>query len=184
MSLFMICVAALAASFGCSGSGTNSPATGPQTANVNNTAPASSPGQQTAGALEPAKNLTAADVEKIKWLEGVYKGTFNDKPFYNRYRLEGTTLKVNRFEDEAMTKQTEFATYELKDGMFANPTGEPRFAAVKMTEDTVQFVTLSGTTASYKLEKKADGGIHATLESAGLGGKPSKNSFELERLKK
>src|SRR4051812_3716902 len=126
MPLIMICLIILILAAGCSDQGTNISTPKPQIAN--NAPPTSSPGQQTGGPLAPLVNLTVADVAKIKWLEGKYRGAFNQKPFFNRYQFNGTTLNVARFEDEAMTKQTESAVYELKDGMFANPGGEQRFA--------------------------------------------------------
>ena len=144
--------------------------------------PAPSTAQASAQAT-PSKKFTAADVAKLKWLVGSYRGTGADKPFFNRYRLDGTTLKVQGFEDEAMTKQVQAADYELIDGMFANPSGDHRFAASEITDDHVQFVTLTDGTAAYRLEKSDGGKVKATLESTGPDGKPTRTSYTLEPLK-
>ena len=168
----------------CSDKGTNAPPAKGQPGNAAGQPPQSSPGTKSGGSRTPAKNVTADDIAKIKWLEGNYRGLGADKPFFNRYRFAGTTLKVQSFEDEAMTKQNQAASYELIDGMFANPSGEHRFAASEITDDHVQFVTLSDAAAAYRLEKLDGGKVRATLESTGPDGKPNRTSYTMEPLNK
>ena len=183
--LIALCGVMLFAAVGCSDQEANtSPATKPLAVNTAPASPASSPSQQAGVPLTAAKDLTAADVEKIKWLEGTYKGTGGDKPFFNRYRFNGTTLNVTSFEDEAMTKQRESAVYELKDGMFANPSGDHRFAAVEMTDALIQFVSVTdGPSYTYKLERQADGSVKATLGYSDANG-PVQTTYDLERYDK
>jgi hypothetical protein len=83
-----------------------------------------------------------------------------------------------------MTKQTQAADYELIDGMFANPPGDHRFAASEITDDHIQFVSLTDAAAAYSLEKLDGGKVRATLESPGPDGKPSRTSYTLEPLNK
>jgi hypothetical protein len=184
MPFILLSAAIMFAAAACSDKGTNAPPTAAQNANGAGQQSQSSPAPRSGGSQTPAKNLTPADVAKLKWLVGNYRGSGAEKPFFNRYRLEGTTLKVQGFEDEAMTQQTQAADYELIDGMFANPSGDHRFAATEITDDHVQFVTLTDGTAAYKLEKLDGGKVKATLESTGPDGKPSNTSFTLEPLKK
>jgi hypothetical protein len=179
------CAVVSFAAAGCSDKAANIPPANPSavnTAPAAPAAPASSPSQQAGVPLTAAKNLTAADVDKIKWLEGTYKGTAGDKQFFNRYRFNGTTLNVNSFDDPEMTKQRESAVYELKDGMFANPSGDHRFAAVEMTDSLIQFVSVTdGPSLSYKLEKQADGSVKATLGYNDASGRPLQTTYILER---
>jgi hypothetical protein len=180
----MLCALLTVAVAACSDQGTIAPVTTSKPANSAAGPAQPSPGQQSAGRRTPAQNLTAADIAKIKWLEGSYRGTGADKPFFNRYHFNGTTLYVQSFDDEAMTKQTKSAVYELKDGMFANPSGDNRFAASEITDDLIQFVILTDASAAYRLERQGDGSIRATLESTRPDGKSDQNSYVLERLKK
>jgi hypothetical protein len=139
--------------------------------------------QRTGGPTTAAKNITGADIAKLKWLVGSYEGTGADKPFFNRYRFNGTTLYVDGFEDKAMTKQTQSAVYELKDGMFANPTGDVRFAASEITDDHVQFVTITGKPISYRLSRESDNSVRATLEGTGPDGSRDSRSYVMERMR-
>ena len=140
------------------------------------------PGLNSGGTRTPAKEPDRRRRRKAQ-TACLYRGTGADKPFFNRYRLDGTTLKVQGFEDEAMTKQVQAADYELIDGMFANPSGDPRFAASEITDDHIQFVTLADGSAAYSLEKLDGGKVKANLESTGPDGKPSRTSYTMEPIK-
>jgi hypothetical protein len=149
-----------------------------------NTAPTDAP-KPPPVSKKPANNITVADIAKIKWLEGSYRGTGAEKPFFNRYRFNGTTLNIESYDDEAMTKKVDSAVYELKDGMYANPSGKDRFAATEITDAYVQFVTMaSEKPAALKMERQGDGSVKATLEWTGPDGNPTQRSFILERLNK
>ena len=184
MPFILLCAAMMFAAAACSDKGANAPPAKAQPGNAVGQPPQSSPGAKSGGPRTPAKNLTADDIAKIKWLVGTYRGLGADKPFFNRYRLEGTTLKVQSFDDEAMTKQSQAADYELIDGMFANPSGEHRFAASEITDDHIQFVTLTDGKEAYSLEKLDGGKVRATLESTGPEGKPNRTSYTMEPLNK
>lgn len=179
----LLCAFLTVVAAACSDQGTNRPVSTSKTTNSAAQPPQSSPGQS-GGRRTPAQNVTAADIAKLKWLEGSYRGTGADKPFFNRYRFTGTTLNVQSFDDEAMTKQSMAAVYELNDGMFANPSGDQRFAASEITDDLIVFVVLPDSSAAYRLERQGDGSVHATFESPGPDGKPNRKSFVLERLSK
>ena len=184
MPFILLCAAMIFAAAACSDTGTNAPPAKTQSANGLGQPAQLSPGAKSGGTRTAAKNLTAADVAKLKWLVGTYRGSGAEKPFFNRYRLEGTTLKVQGFEDEAMTQQTQAADYELMDGMFANPIGEHRFAASEITDDHVQFVSVTDEGLAYRLTKLDDGKIKATFENPGADAKASHTTLTLEPLKK
>ena len=184
MPFILLCAAMMFAAAACSDTGTSAPSAKPQSANAPGQSSQSSPGSKSGGSRTAASNLTADDIAKIKWLVGSYRGLGAEKPFFNRYRLEGTTLKVQSFEDEAMTKQIQAATYELADGMFANPSGDHRFGASEITDDHIQFVSLTDPGAAYSLAKLDGGKIKATLESPGPDGKLNTTAYTMEPLKK
>jgi hypothetical protein len=50
--------------------------------------------QQPNAQATPSNKFTAADVAKLKWIEGTWRGMDGDKPFYERYKLEETALVV------------------------------------------------------------------------------------------
>src|SRR5687768_16755589 len=61
----------------------------------NNTA--SNPPKTTA---TPSKNFTPADVAKLKWIEGTWRGMDGDNPFYERYRIEGVAMIVEGLKED------------------------------------------------------------------------------------
>ena len=134
----------------------------------------------------PARSVTRADVAKLYWLEGAWRGTGAPKPFFNKYTfIGGTTMKIAGFEDEELTKQVESARYDLKDGMFANPDGKDRFGASEISDTYLELVSLSeDTNKVVKMERLDNGNIRATLEWTSADGKSDSKSYILEPLKK
>src|SRR5438445_11716669 len=65
----------------------------------------------------PQKHFTTADLQKLRWIEGTSRGTGDvEKPFFERYRFENdSTLAVDSFEDEKLTKVTDTTRYEVTD---------------------------------------------------------------------
>ena len=180
---------------GCSGPETkpiagNGPVSGSPAAGVTSASPGAPPAispNPNAAKLttKPAlKNVTAKDIAKIDWINGSFKGTGADKPFYNRYTLSGTTLRIESFDDEAMTKFMDKSVYELKDGMFANPTGQDRFAASEISDDVVEFVAITEKPAILRYERVGDGTFKAIFEYTGADGNQARVSYIMVPLKK
>src|SRR5919106_6786945 len=91
------------------------------------------------------KNFTAADIAKLKWIEGTWRGTGETQPpFFERYHFDGTTMIVESFEDETLAKVTDTSRFELTDGEFGHTEGERRSAASEITDTYVQFVPVKG----------------------------------------
>src|SRR5688500_13567408 len=70
-----------------------------------------------------AKKFSAADIAKLRWIEGTWRGSGVDQaPFFERYRFENeSTLAVDSFPDEKLDKVDDTTRFELKDGTFGNP---------------------------------------------------------------
>src|SRR5687768_2339806 len=127
----LIIIASFALVFSACSGGADQNTSGNQAAN---TAPAADAGPT------PSNQITEADVAKLKWLEGSWRGMVGDKPFYERIRFEGSTMIVESFEDGSMSNVTETGTFELKDGEWGHSVGTQRSAASSITADRVQFV--------------------------------------------
>ncbi|MFN2492676.1 MAG: hypothetical protein ABR501_07330, partial [Pyrinomonadaceae bacterium] len=78
--------------------------------------------QSAASPSPQAKRITPADLAKLRWIEGSWRGTGDvDKPFYERYRFENeSTLLVDSFPDEKLATIDDTTRFELKDGQFGN----------------------------------------------------------------
>jgi hypothetical protein len=60
------------------------------------------------------QTLTPADIQKLKWIEGSWRGTGGGvPPFFERYRLEESALVVESLENGKVTSTSRF---ELRNG--------------------------------------------------------------------
>src|SRR5882757_937420 len=79
---------------------------------------------QPASSPVPIK-ITPADLAKLKWIEGSWRGTGGGPPFFERYKFENdSTLAVESLADESLSKVNDVSRFELKDGQFAGSDGE------------------------------------------------------------
>ena len=88
------------------------------------------------------KKFTTADVAKLRWLEGTWRGSGVDQaPFFERYRLENeTTLAVDGFPDEKLEKVDDTSRFELKDGQF----GSSYYVASAIDDTSIDFIPIPG----------------------------------------
>ncbi len=138
----------------------------------------------------PSNQFTDADIAKLKWLEGTWRGMDGQKPFYERIRFEGTTMIVETFADETISKINDTARFELEDGEFGNTVGGNRSAASSITEDSVQFVAASAQAGAdpkghtFRFERLSDGTWQAVLETQPAPGRPAgEKAYKMEPWK-
>ena len=126
-TLALFAVIILPAVFGCASKPAETSATSP------------SP-QATPPAVAPAK-LTADDLKKLRWIEGSWRGTGVNQPaFFESYRWENdTTLAVEGFDDEQLTKSNGITRFELKDGEFGGGSEGSRYVATGLDDNSITF---------------------------------------------
>lgn len=127
-----------------------------------------------------ATNLTAADIAKLKWLEGNWRGSGADQPpFFERYRFEGeTTLAVDSFPDEKLDRVEDTSRFELKNGQFGNS----HYAVSSIDDNTVNFEPLAAKN-SFRWERVSENAWKATLKWPALGNKPAgERVYNMERI--
>jgi hypothetical protein len=147
---------------------------------------AAAQGSQGTAAPTPA-TLTAAELAKLRWIEGAWRGTGDvEKPFYERYRFENdSTLAVEGFPDETLSKADDVTRFELKDGRFGNGGEGSRWAASEVTDDSITFVPVKGARNSFRWQKEPDGTWTAILEWPAAGDKPARRRvYKMERWPK
>ncbi len=128
----------------------------------------------------PSKNFTAADVAKLKWIEGSWRGMDGDKPFYERYRIEDTAMIVEGLKEDG-SADGEPTRFELKDGEFGTGAGDKRSAATEIADTYVQFVpAVPGKGNSYRFERQSDGTWIALLEWTAADKTPQKKIYKME----
>lgn len=125
------------------------------------------------------KKFTAADVAKLRWIEGTWRGSGLDQaPFFERYRFENeTTLAVDSFPDEKLEKVDDTSRFELKDGQF----GSESYAASSIDDTSIDFVPLKAKN-SFRWERVSDNAWKATLKWPGADNKPRERIYNMERI--
>ena len=137
-------------------------------------APVTNSGTQEAIAQStPSNKFTAADIAKLKWIEGTWRGMDGDKPFYERYKVEETALVVEGLKADG-SPDGEPGRFELKNGEFGKGEGDKRSAASEITADHIQFVpAVPGKLNRFRFERQANGTWRAVLEWPATANKPA-----------
>jgi hypothetical protein len=132
-------------------------------------------------AAAPSNKFTPADIAKLKWIEGTWRGMDGTTPFYERYKIDGTTMIVEGLKEDGSV-DGEPGRFELKNGEFGKGEGDKRSAASEITDDYIQFVP-AGTAKSnsFRFHRQPDGTWHAILEWTNKEGTPQKKIYKMER---
>jgi hypothetical protein len=135
-------------------------------------------------AATPATNITTADVAKLKWIEGTWRGMDGDKPFYERYKLEPAALVVESLKEDGSADGAP-ERFELKDGRFGKGEGDKGSAASEITDSSIQFVpAVPGKGNNFRFEKQSDGTWMAILEWPATADKPARQKvYKMEPWK-
>ena len=121
----------------------------------------------------PFNKFTAADIAKLKWIEGTWQGMNGDEPFFERYKIEESAMIVETLKrDGSVDGPPE--RFELKNGEFGKGEGETRSVATEITDTSVQFVpAVQGKGNNFRFVKQADG-WEAILEWPATADKPAR----------
>lgn len=128
-----------------------------------------------------AKKFSTADIAKLKWIEGTWRGSGVDqKPFFERYRFENeSTLVVDSFPDEKLDKISETSRFELKDGLFGN--GD--YVASSIDDKGINFEPAKNARNSFRWERVSDNLWKATLKWPANENKPARERvYNMERI--
>jgi hypothetical protein len=131
------------------------------------------------------KRLTPADLAKLRWIEGAWRGTGDiEKPFYERYHFEDeSTLVVEGFTDETLGKVTEITRFVLKDGSFGNSGEGSLWVATELGDDSVTFEPLARARNSFRWQRESTNTWKATLDWPAAGNNPARRRvYLMERL--
>lgn len=145
---------------------------------------AQSSANQTPATQPTPARISATDLAKLRWIEGTWRGTGDvETPFFERYRFENdSTLAVDGFDDESVSKATDTTRFELKDGEFGGGGEGSRWAASELTDSSVTFVPVKGARNTFRWQKESDGTWRAVLEWPAAEGKPARRRvYKMER---
>lgn len=126
----------------------------------------SAPAQNATPTKPILKNITPADLAKLRWIEGSWRGTGDiDKPFYERYKFENeTTLAVESFDDDKFAKATDVSRFVLKDGEFGSTDAEGRRSAASAIDaNSVTFEPVAKSRNTFRFERESENAWKAVL---------------------
>lgn len=101
--------------------------------------------------------ITPADLSKLRWIEGSWKGTGDiDKPFYERYRFESdSVLVVEGYDDETFSKPTNTSRFELKDGQFGSAKEGSSSVAIAFDENSITFFRVAKISSTFQWKRES-----------------------------
>ncbi|MCA1643719.1 MAG: hypothetical protein LC785_17670 [Acidobacteria bacterium] len=122
--------------------------------------------QQQQQAAQP-KRLSADDLKKLRWIEGAWR----------------TTLAVEGFKDQTLSKVDDVTRFELKDSVFGNGGDDSRWAATALDDDSVTFSPVAKARNTFRWQRESADVWKATLDYPANGDKPaSQRVYRMERL--
>ena len=129
------------------------------------------------------KQLSTEELKKLRWIEGTWRGTGDvERPFYERYHFENdSTLAVESFADEKLSKVEDVTRFELKDGQFGGGGGGSRWVVTELMESSVTFSPAEKARNSFRWQKETDGSWKAVLDWPATADKPARQrAYKME----
>jgi hypothetical protein len=133
------------------------------------------------------KRISAAELAKLRWIEGTWRGTGDvEKPFYERYYFEGdSTLVVEGLADETSGKVTDITRFELKDGSFGNASESSRWVATQLEDKFITFEPIARARNTFRWQSESKDVWKAILDWPATGDKPARQRvYLMERMPK
>ena len=129
------------------------------------------------------KAINAADLTKLRWIEGSWRGTGDEQsPFYERYKFENaSTLVVETLADETLSKVTDVSRFELKDGHFGSGTNESGSVATALDDNSITFEPLGKSGNSFRFQRESDNSWTAILNWTDKAGAPKERIYHMVR---
>lgn len=125
--------------------------------------------------------FTEKDFARLKWIEGQWVGSGYSKPFYELYRVASPTrIESQSFADESFTTATRAGSIALEGGRILRDNGQTKYAAVRLTDTSIEFESLSDPSNGFVWTRKSPDAWTAVLKAKG---QPD-TIYEMTRVKK
>jgi hypothetical protein len=142
---------------------------------------------QTPAPTPAPKRITANDLQKLRWIEGSWRGTGKDQPpFFERYRFESdSVLAVDSFDDEKLSKVTDTTRFELKEGEFGGGGEGSRYVATALDDNSITFDPVLKARNSFTWKRESKDAWTAILKWPATKDKPAgERIYNMERWPK
>lgn len=130
-------------------------------------------------------NFTKADFEKLRWLEGTWRGTgaSGQNPFFERYRFVGDDkVEADSFSDSTLNKVDSQSVTYLESGEIIHKSGTMVWTASRLDDSSIEFAPKEKATNSFVWKKEAADVWTARLMSKDAQGKLTETVYRMERF--
>ena len=144
-------------------------------------------GQATPSPTVKGGTFTAADLQKLRWIEGTWRGTGGGvAPFVERYKFESdSVLAVESLEGEKFDKVTDVTRFELTDGQFGGGSEGSRYVATALDDKSITFAPAIKAKNSFRWERESENSWKAVLFWPATDKKPAgERTYQMERWPK
>lgn len=130
-----------------------------------------------------AGTYALADFERLRWLEGNWRGALPDGGFFHeRYHfVDDSTIVMHSFSDSTFTVVTDSSRITLRDGTVANE-GGARSVATALDSSSVSFSPERPGSNHFTWTRESADRWTASLRSSGQA--PRMTVYRLERVKR
>jgi hypothetical protein len=131
-------------------------------------------------------SFTKADFEKLRWLEGTWRGTAanGQNPFFERYRFVGADkIETDSFADPTLSKVDSQSSTRFENGEILHQSGAMTWTASKLDDSLVEFAPIEKATNSFVWKKESADVWTARLAGKDAQGKPTETIYRMERVK-
>ena len=138
--------------------------------------------------LQPPKPklITPADLQKLRWLEGTWRGSANgQEAFYERYRFASdTTIETDYFgRDQTLTKIKGKGTVTILNGSILHLNDSGVWIATAVDDKSVRFEPKEKAHNSFTWEKESSDVWIARLKYSDPQGNQTETVYRMERVK-
>jgi hypothetical protein len=148
-------------------------------------APVTETASATRAAVLPV-TLDRAQLARLKWIEGTWKGTGDSVPaFFERYSFPNdSTMLSEGFPDSTLAVVNDSSYYMLRDGQFGNMGDGARWVATAMDEKSIHFEPVAKARNNFTWTRvSADEWRAELVVPASAGGAESRRVYVMKRLR-
>ena len=144
-------------------------------------------GQATASPTVTGGTFTTADLQKLRWIEGTWRGTGGGvPPFVERYKFESDSiLAVESLEGEKFDKVADVTRFELKDGQFGGGSEGSRYVASTIDDKSITFAPAIKAKNFFRWERESENSWKAVISWPATDKAPTRErTYQMERWPK
>jgi hypothetical protein len=143
------------------------------------------PSGDRASAEAPAPaTVTAADLQRLRWIEGDWRGTGGGvPPFFERYRfLDDSTIASYTFTDSTRAQVADSGRIALSRGVLTSRGGTSAYVATEVGDGRVHFEPQENAANAFTWTRESDSSWTATLRWEDAEGVPQERAYRMERV--